>query len=303
MKRANIIATACLTALVATVTLMTARAQDFIGLEKSKLTFSAPVELPGMTLPAGTYTFKRPDPNTARIIQVFTEDEKKILGTFLTVPTKRLEVTSDNVVTFKERDAKAEMAPAVHYWYYPGLETGHEFVYPKDQAMKIAARSGERVMSMEGDVSNDAKVTAIEPQSASASAADTSKSQADTSASASASATPAPAPAPETQVASNDDHKAAAPEVNINRQSSASTSTAAPEPPKAKMDRDRNSHEAIGTSGQADTNTRPTDTNRSTASANNAALPKTASPLPLSGLISLLSFGGAAALRRVRQVL
>src|SRR5262245_13664168 len=104
MKRAKFIATACFTAVICALALMQVRAQDSgaAAIEKSILTFSAPVEVPGMTLPAGTYVFKRPDANSARIIQVFSEDEKHIIGTFLTVPTKRLEVTAVNVVTFKE---------------------------------------------------------------------------------------------------------------------------------------------------------------------------------------------------------
>ena len=53
MKRAKLIATACFTVLIALLALMTARAQDTGAavVEKSILTFSAPVELPRMTLP------------------------------------------------------------------------------------------------------------------------------------------------------------------------------------------------------------------------------------------------------------
>ena len=34
----------------------------------------------------------------------------------------------------------------MHYWYYPGETIGKEFVYPKDQAVKIAARTHETVL-------------------------------------------------------------------------------------------------------------------------------------------------------------
>lgn len=274
MTRAKLIATACFTILIAALCLLTVRAQDTGAavVEKSILTFSAPVELPRMTLPAGTYVFRRPDANAARIIQVWTEGEKKILGTFLTVPTKRLEVTSDNVVTFKERDANAGTAPAVHYWYYPARETGHEFVYPKDQAMKIAARTGEKVLSTEGEFTESSTVTPVESSSSNQSAA------ADQSA-ANAAAEPAPAepaqPEP-AQSASNDNAN-----VQVNRQASASTATPAPEPAR----------ESVGTAGS--------DQGRATDRA--SELPKTASPLPLASLISLLSFGGAAFLRGLRN--
>jgi hypothetical protein len=48
---------------------------------------------------------------------------------------------------------------------------------------------------------------------------------------------------------------------------------------------------AVGTSGQAEDRT----------AADTTELPRTASPLPLSGLIGLLSLGGALAIRRARR--
>lgn len=268
MKRANLIATACFTMLTAGLTLTGVRAQDSGAgaIEKSILTFSAPVELPKMTLPAGTYVFKRPDANSARIIQVFSEDEKKILGTFLTVPTTRLEVTSENVVTFKEQ--REGQTPAVHFWYYPARETGHEFVYPKDQAMRIAARTGEKVLSVEGEVSESAAVTPIEG-----------------SASAQARVEAAPAAEP---VAS------AAADVNVNRQSSASTSgaDANPAPEASTVAQNEQPAAPVGTSGDAD---------QAQVAGDSAALPQTASPLALSGLIGLLSLAGAGLARRFRE--
>ena len=43
------------------------------------ITFSAPVALPGVTLPAGSYLFKLADSQTNRnIVQVFDEDRTKI---------------------------------------------------------------------------------------------------------------------------------------------------------------------------------------------------------------------------------
>jgi hypothetical protein len=53
---------------------------------------------------------------------------------------------------------------------------------------------------------------------------------------------------------------------------------------------DERSNQAVGTSGAADT----------TAAAEEP-LPSTASPLAMSGLIGLLSLGGAFALRRIRR--
>ena len=49
-------------------------------------TFSAPVELPGLTLPAGTYVFKVLDSVSDRnIVQVFDKDRTHLYATFLTI--------------------------------------------------------------------------------------------------------------------------------------------------------------------------------------------------------------------------
>src|SRR5918999_472721 len=152
MKRVKLIATACFTAMLAALPL-TVAAQDFNTNERTFLTFSSTVELPGVTLQPGTYLFRLADSQSNRhIIQVLSQDEKQIHATILAVPAERLEVSGENVVTFRE--TAEGTTPAVQYWYYPGDKIGHEFVYPKDQALRIAKRTGQDVLSMEGEVSS-----------------------------------------------------------------------------------------------------------------------------------------------------
>ena len=60
------------------------------------LTFSAPVELPTVALPAGSYLFKHPDGAFDRhIVQVLSSDGKQVLGTFLTIPEERSPPSDD----------------------------------------------------------------------------------------------------------------------------------------------------------------------------------------------------------------
>jgi len=106
--------------------------------KKTVVTFSAPVELPGIVLPAGTYVFKLLDSLSDRhIVQVFNQDETKIYTTILAIPNYRLTPTGETVMRFTER---AKDAPeAVHAWFYPGDNFGQEFVYPKARAVELAA--------------------------------------------------------------------------------------------------------------------------------------------------------------------
>jgi hypothetical protein len=110
---------------------------------KTVMTFSGPVEIPGVhlkgwgVLPAGTYVFKILDSQTDRhIVQIFNKDETQIIATILAIPNYRLKVTGKTVVTFRERPAGEP--EAIRAWFYPGENYGEEFVYPKARAMEIA---------------------------------------------------------------------------------------------------------------------------------------------------------------------
>jgi hypothetical protein len=72
--------------------------------KKTIVTFSAPVEVPGKALPAGTYVFKLLDSTSNRnIVQIFDKDEKQLLATILAIPDYRLKPTDKPVIRFEER--------------------------------------------------------------------------------------------------------------------------------------------------------------------------------------------------------
>jgi len=103
--------------------LPTARADEFN--KKTVLTFSGPVEIPGVhmkgwgVLPAGTYVFKLMDSQSDRhIVQIFSEDEKTVYATILAVPNYRLKSTDKTTITFRERPAGEP--EALRAWFYPG---------------------------------------------------------------------------------------------------------------------------------------------------------------------------------------
>ena len=85
--------------------------------ERTIMTFSSAVELPGMSCEPGTYVFQLADTPSRNVVQVLDQDEKNILGQWLFVPAERPEVTGDTVVTFRETSAGA--TPAVQFWYCP----------------------------------------------------------------------------------------------------------------------------------------------------------------------------------------
>ena len=285
MKRVTSMATATVAAVILMLGISVG-AQDFNTQEKTFLTFSNSVEMPGMTLPAGTYTFRLADTSSHNVVQVLSQDEKQIHGQFLFIPAERPDVSGETVITFRE--TREGTTPAIQYWYYPGEKIGKEFIYSKDQAMKISARTGATVMTEGGPVSANSTAsstdrqgqvtewqraqTTTEPADANvAGAAGVSQPSSDASQSADvAAAVPAaepvaePAPAPEP----------------------ATVAAAEPAP------RPDDSPEPVGTSGVQDARRESVDAR--------AELPRTASPLALSGLLGLLSLAGAIGLRSFR---
>jgi hypothetical protein len=124
---------------------------------KTKITFSGPVEIPGVhvagwgILPAGTYVFKILDSQSNRhIVQIFNEEETTIYATILAIPNYRLKATDKTVMTFRERPAG--QPEALRAWFYPGRNWGEEFVYPKAKAMEIAKATNTPVLFTPAEV-------------------------------------------------------------------------------------------------------------------------------------------------------
>ena len=115
-------------------------------------TFSQPVELPGVTLPAGTYAFKLLDSLGDRnVVQVFDKDQTHLYATILTISDCRTQPADKTLVRFSETAAGGPSA--LKEWIYPGDDCGQEFVYPKNRAVELAKASNQPVPSMPSNMS------------------------------------------------------------------------------------------------------------------------------------------------------
>ena len=282
MKRVTAIATACVLAVLAVLATTTIRAQESNTNDLTFMTFSSAVELPGVTLEPGTYEFRVADNEQHNVVQVLRKDGRDIIGQWTFVPAERPRASSDTLVMFKETREGA--TPAVQYWYFPNEKIGKEFIYPKSQAQQIAARTGQTVRSEDGQVA-PAQSASVSRDSAAVSAAP------------------------------------AAPAADANRRieaaetgdQSASAQAAARNEPGRQGEPVEPAPRPVGTSGSNPAPPGPPDAGAPSAqtppSANDQPqqvargneLPKTASPLPLSGLIGLLSLAGAAGMRALRR--
>ncbi len=131
----------CAVALLA-LTITPANAQP---LDKRVIfSFSAPVTLPGKTLPAGTYLFRVPTPNR-NVVQVLNADGTKIYGTFFAIGAHANARPEKPEVRFME--TASGMPHAIRTWWYPADSTGFEFIYPKEQARLLAKGAAESVLT------------------------------------------------------------------------------------------------------------------------------------------------------------
>lgn len=175
-------------------------------------TFSAPVELPGATLPAGRYLFVLADsPSNRHVVRVMSDDRKKLYTTVMAIPSYQVGKPSDEPeIRFME--APENGPHAIKLWIYPGRTTAHEFLYPRSQATRLARVTAEPVLTVktEAPITEtvvDTDMTRIdrEGRDADASAetatleadANATRGSVDTRASSTTSAEVQPAPAPQ----------------------------------------------------------------------------------------------------------
>jgi hypothetical protein len=139
------------------LTLLLATGSAATSSESDKLTiftFSQPVELPSVTLPAGTYAFKILNSSADRnIVQVFDKDQRHLYATILAIADYRPQPSNKTIIKFSETTAGGPKA--IKEWFYPGETYGWEFVYPKKRAVELAKASNQPVPSMPNDVASN----------------------------------------------------------------------------------------------------------------------------------------------------
>ena len=124
--------------------------------KRTFFTFGGPVTMPGVTLPAGKYLFRLANPvSNANVVQVLNEDGTKPFGLFFSIRAERAEPASTPEVRFME--TAAGTPAAIKTWWYPGERTGYEFVYPKDQARRLAQGASQPVLTTQTQTTTTAE--------------------------------------------------------------------------------------------------------------------------------------------------
>jgi hypothetical protein len=107
--------------------------------KKTIITISEPVTVEGTLLPAGQYVMKLQDSSASRdVVYIFNGEGTRLITTVLAIPAYRLEPTGKSEFSFY--NSTTGQPAALHTWFYPGDNSGFEFLQRHHAA---AAESGE----------------------------------------------------------------------------------------------------------------------------------------------------------------
>ncbi|HEX8817767.1 MAG TPA: hypothetical protein VF753_19915 [Terriglobales bacterium] len=114
--------------------LLPAQADNFN--QKTKFEFSAPVELPGIVLPAGTYWFAlQNDDETRQTVNIFAGDGTTLYATVYTATAQRSQAVPRTVIELAQQPNGSP--DALLQWFYPGSLVGHTFLYPDKERQEL----------------------------------------------------------------------------------------------------------------------------------------------------------------------
>lgn len=102
---------------------------------KTTITINKTWEVPGATLPAGTYVLRllnlgQGGGATRTVVVIFNKDETEVLATVLGLTAYRVTDTEGVALHFYE--ASGSDPKPLHTWFYPG-GNGIEFVYARNR--------------------------------------------------------------------------------------------------------------------------------------------------------------------------
>jgi len=106
---------------------------------KTTITISQPITVQGTMLPAGHYVLRMPDGpfRGSLVVNIYNGDETRLITTVLAIHAYRLQPSDKSEFSFYE--SPAGQTAALRTWFYPGDETGLQFL-PSQHV--VAAGSG-----------------------------------------------------------------------------------------------------------------------------------------------------------------
>jgi hypothetical protein len=109
--------------------------------KKTVITVSQAIAVEETVLPAGKYVLRLLNSSASRdIVQIYNAEETQLITTIQAIPAYRLRPTGDTMFSFYE--APAGQPSGLHTWFYPGDNSGFEFLQPHHAASSEASAAG-----------------------------------------------------------------------------------------------------------------------------------------------------------------
>ena len=95
--------------------------------KKTLVTVDQPIQVPGKVLPAGSYIFMQPLFDDPTLVSIFNADGTRLITTVQGIPDYRIGGADKTALQFEERPSG--QPEVLKSWFYPGYNSGVEFVY------------------------------------------------------------------------------------------------------------------------------------------------------------------------------
>ena len=115
-------------------------------------TFSQPVTIPNETLPAGKYLF-RVNAQDRNIVEIYTGDKSRMIRRVFAIHAARSDSPERAEIRLIEGGSDAPVA--IGTWWYPLQRQGWEFIYPREQALKLAKAARQPILTTADNVPAD----------------------------------------------------------------------------------------------------------------------------------------------------
>jgi hypothetical protein len=128
---------------------------------QTTVTVGGPVQIPGTTLPAGTYVFETAAGSGGRqAVRIYSADHSKLIATAEAVGMKREGALTDLV---QLRPSILGSGPtALKGWLPSNSGDGFQFVYSAREAADIANRTDTPVVASAGETGKDAQLVVVD---------------------------------------------------------------------------------------------------------------------------------------------
>ena len=97
---------------------------------KTIMTVNEPIQVPGKVLPTGTYVLKLLNSNDRTLVAIYNANETHLITTIQGIPDSRTDYSGKVLQLENQSEGRPE---ALKAWFYPGYDSGVEFVYPNQK--------------------------------------------------------------------------------------------------------------------------------------------------------------------------